>query len=518
MYHSFEIPKKDGSKRIISAPDKKLREIQRKLANLLSAVYEPKICAYGFIPYKNIVGNAAVHAKKHLVLNIDLKDFFHQIHFGRIRGMLVKEPYNIGIEAATTIAQLSCFNGRLPQGAPSSPVITNMICVPLDNALMRLAKKTGCVYTRYADDITFSTFSKEFDKSIVYVEGKTICIGNELAKILQRNSFEVNLQKISLKSRDSRQEVTGLTVNEFPNVRRSYVRQIRAIMHSCETYGILNAAKVYVKKGLCKNPTICGMINNAYAADNVTNWFKSVIIGKINFIRQIKGAQSLTYLSFAQQYNKLFDENYFDLTELHRFDIAVKDSTFILQYETKEEFIQGSAFYISGIGLFTSYHVTESGNYFKVYSVDTYPDKPLGTICKSLNEISSDSKIDYALYELKVNINDKLTFRCGDSQKIKVGDQVTIIGYPNYQKDSSAFIQPCCITSKKTYMGALFYTVSGRIVHGASGGIVLNSNYEAIGIIKAGIVSLSCEDSNENQGFVPLHLALDHYTTSCSNV
>lgn len=67
-------------------------------------------------------------------------------------------------------------------------------------------------------------------------------------------------------------------------------------------------------------------------------------------------------------------------------------------------------------------------------------------------------------------------------------------------------------------MGALFYTVSGRIVHGASGGIVLNSDYEAIGIIKAGIVSLSCEDSNENQGFVPLHLAIDHYTTSCSNV
>jgi hypothetical protein len=82
--------------------------------------------------------------------------------------MLMKPPYSIGEEAATTIAQIACLNGILPQGAPSSPVITNMICVPLDNALMHLAKKAGCVYTRYADDITFSTYKKSFDKDIVF--------------------------------------------------------------------------------------------------------------------------------------------------------------------------------------------------------------------------------------------------------------------------------------------------------------------------------------------------------------
>lgn len=517
MYRSFEISKKDGSKRSISAPDRELREVQRKLANILSAVYDPKVCAYGFIPSKNIVGNAENHAKKRLILNIDLKDFFHQIHFGRIRGMLMKAPYNIGVEAATTIAQLACLNGRLPQGAPSSPVLTNMICVPLDNALMRLAKKTGCVYTRYADDITFSTFSKEFDKSLVYIENQEVCIGNELAKVLQKNSFEINPQKISLRARSSRQEVTGLTVNEFPNVRRSYVRQLRAIMHSCEKYGILNAAKVYIKKGLCKKPTVCSIVDDANAADNVVNWFKLVIIGKINYIKQVKGERSLTYLSFAQQYNKLFEENRFDLTELHRFETTVKNSTFILQYEQGEEFIQGSSFYINGLGLFTSYHVTESGNYFNVYSVDDYPDKFSGIISKSLNEISADDRIDYALYKLPFAVNDELTFRFGDSRKIKVGDQVTIIGYPNHQKGNSAFVQPCCITSEKYYQGALFYTVSGRIVHGASGGIVLNSEHEAIGIIKGGIVSLSDEDSNENQGFVPLHLALEHHASISSS-
>ncbi len=141
MYHTFKIPKKDGTTREISAPDKELREIQRKLSSVLSAVYEPKVCAYGFINEKNNVGNAKQHTKKRLVFNIDLKDFFSQIHFGRVRGMLMNAPYSLPNEAATTIAQIACYNRQLPQGAPSSPVITNMICVPLDNSLMRLAKK-----------------------------------------------------------------------------------------------------------------------------------------------------------------------------------------------------------------------------------------------------------------------------------------------------------------------------------------------------------------------------------------
>ena len=213
MYHSFDIPKKDGSKRTISAPNRELREVQRKLATVLSSVYVPKVCAYGFIPSKNIIGNAENHVKKRLVLNIDLKDFFHQIHFGRIRGMLISPPYSIGVEAATTIAQIACLNGQLPQGAPSSPVLTNMVCTPLDNSLMRLAKKTGCVYTRYADDITFSTYSKEFDKALVYAENQKICLGNELVKVLEKNSFEINPQKISIRSRAIRQEVTGLEHN-----------------------------------------------------------------------------------------------------------------------------------------------------------------------------------------------------------------------------------------------------------------------------------------------------------------
>ena len=424
--------------------------------------------------------------------------------------MLMAAPYSLPDEAATTIAQIACFNGRLPQGAPSSPVITNMICIPLDNSLMRLAKSTNCVYTRYADDITFSTYKHAFDKSLVYVDNEEVAIGDKLSVVLQKHSFTVNPQKIKLRSRVCRQEVTGLTVNEFPNLRRSYVKQLRAIIHSCEKFGVLAAAKVYVKKGLCKNPNICRIVDDPNSEDAVIEWFKKVLVGKIHYIKQVKGTRSLTYLAFAQKTNILFHEELFDLTELYRFENTIKNSTFILETENA---VQGSAFYLSGIGLITSYHVTECGEFFSIYNVDTYDKKSLGIVEKDLNEICSDSTIDYAVYKLPFTINDELTFKCGDSRKSKVGDQVTIIGYPNHQKGNSPYIQTCTITSEKFFLGAPFFTVSGRVVHGASGGIVLNANHEAIGIIKGGIVSFDDDSDNENQGFVPLHLALDNMKT-----
>ena len=511
MYHTFKVPKKDGATREIAAPEKRLKMIQRKLADVLSAVYEPKVCAYGFITEKSNIGNAAQHVKKSLVFNIDLKDFFSQIHFGRVRGMLMNAPYNLPDEAATTIAQIACYNGYLPQGAPSSPVITNMICVPLDNALMRLAKSTKCVYTRYADDITFSTHKSSFDKSIVYIEDGEVIIGEKLASALKKHSFEVNAKKVALRSYTCRQEVTGLTVNEFPNLRRGYVKQLRAIIHSCEKFGIPAAAKTYVKKGLCKNHEICNVVDTSDSEDVVVNWFKRVLIGKICYIKHVRGAKNPTYLSFAQKFNTLFREDIFDVSEFHRFNNTIKNSVLILEHRDEDKIIQGSGFYLSGIGLITSAHVTESGDFYNVFQVDSYDESSPGIgVIGSCNKVSSDEKIDYAIYKAPSSIVEELTFKLGDSRKLKIGDEVTIIGYPNHQKGNSQYMQRCYITSEKPFLGAHFFTISGRVVHGASGGIVLNASNEAIGILKGGVASTEEDDNNENQGFVPLHLALDH--------
>lgn len=511
MYTSFKIAKansKDG--RQINAPHKKLKAIQRKLADALTCVYTPKVCSYGFIPGKNNADNAQNHVKRCLVLNIDLKDFFSQIHFGRIRGMLMKPPYGIGKEAATTIAQITCYNGKLPQGAPSSPILTNMICVPLDNGLMRLAKETGCTYTRYADDISFSTYRKEFPADIVYVDDYGIHIGKKLARILEKNSFQINPQKVTLRKKSQHQEVTGLTVNVFTNVRREYIRQLRSILDHCRKDSLYATAKAYIDKGFCKSDFILSAKDKPEKADIVSEWFIAVLKGKINYIKTVKGENSLTYLSLAQQLNQVCGRDVFDISALHQLDAIIENNVFILECADANRAEQGSGFYIHGMGLFTSYHVVECGIIYKARKWNADEPQIIATVGLSVNARHADKDLDYAVFDTVLNTDPRYVIELGDSQQLHIGDVVTIVGYPNHVTGNSPNIQTCTITGEKTLFGAPFYTVSGHVFHGASGGVVLNSKYEAVGIIMGGVETDKEAQENQNQGFIPLHAVLDH--------
>src|SRR5205814_3311637 len=115
-----------------------------------------------FIPARSILTNAKPHLRQKFVLNVDLKDFFPTINFGRVRGVLIAKPYCLLPHIATYIARICCRDNALPQGAPTSPIISNMICSRLDRQLLRLARQYRCVYTRYADDLTFSTSMPRF--------------------------------------------------------------------------------------------------------------------------------------------------------------------------------------------------------------------------------------------------------------------------------------------------------------------------------------------------------------------
>ena len=509
MYTSFKVAKagnKDG--RQINAPHKKLKSIQRKLADVLTCVYKPKVCAYGFIPGKNNSDNAQNHVKRSLVLNIDLKDFFAQIHFGRVRGMLMKPPYQIGEEAATTIAQIACYNGKLPQGAPSSPILTNMICVPLDNALMRLAKETGCTYTRYADDISLSTYKKEFPVEIVYVDEGGIHIGKKLAQILEKNSFQINPRKITLRKKSQHQEVTGLTVNVFPNVRRGYIRQLRSILDHCKKDGLYTTAKTYIDKGFCKNDVIISAKDEPEKEKLITDWFIAVLTGKIYYIKTVKGENSLSYLSLAQQLNQICEREVIDISALHRLNSMIENNVLILECADADIWEQGSGFYIHGMGLFTSYHVVENGIIYNAKKWNAEGSQT--TVGLSINAKNSDRTLDYALFNVTLESDPRYVIALGDSRCLHIGDVVTIAGYPNHVSGNSPNIQTCTITGEKTLFGAPFFTVSGHVYHGASGGVVLNNKYEAIGIIMGGVESDAEAEQNQNQGFVPLYSVLDH--------
>ena len=170
-YDTFEIPKKNGESRQIHAPSGDLKQLQKKLAQRLWDVYREFIeeneiqdnISHAFQKGKSIITNANIHRNKRYVLNLDLKDFFDHFHFGRVRGFFMKNKnFELPVEIATMIAQLTCYEGKLPQGAPTSPIITNLVCNILDMRLLKIAKKYRVVYTRYADDMTFSTNDKKF--------------------------------------------------------------------------------------------------------------------------------------------------------------------------------------------------------------------------------------------------------------------------------------------------------------------------------------------------------------------
>ena len=177
-YIEFEIGKKSGGKRIIKAPIPKLKKLQSHLSHLLYQCLEEiendrtaKPISFGFRKGRSIAENAARHKRRRWVLNLDLENFFPSFNFGRVRGYFLKDKsFELNTEVATTIAQIACDGLALPQGSPCSPVISELIAQILDVRLVRLAKKFGVTYSRYADDITFSTSQKEFPAALAQID------------------------------------------------------------------------------------------------------------------------------------------------------------------------------------------------------------------------------------------------------------------------------------------------------------------------------------------------------------
>ena len=248
-YTTFHIRKKYGTPRRIDTPNTNIKILQQKLNQVLRSVYRRKPSIHGFVLCRNVRSNAEQHIRKRWVLNLDLKDFFPSINFGRVRGMFMGKPYRRPERVATVLAHLCCFDGRLPQGAPTSPVISNMICGQMDSQLQRLARANLCTYTRYADDITFSTTSRSFHTAIAAMdESGQVQLGQKLKNIIEDNGFTINEEKIWLSARDRRQEVTGITVNELPNLPRKFTNQIRAMLHAWRKFGLPEAQEHFESK------------------------------------------------------------------------------------------------------------------------------------------------------------------------------------------------------------------------------------------------------------------------------
>ncbi|MEE4716252.1 trypsin-like peptidase domain-containing protein [Pseudomonas alliivorans] len=492
-YLAFEISKKSGGKRKILAPTDKLKTIQGRIAGLLSKLYKPRAPVKAFLVGQSIVANARPHCRKKYVFNIDLENFFGTITFRRVRGMLMAKPYSLSPETASVIAHLTTVDGLLPQGAPSSPVISNMICASLDRELYSLAKRHRAVYTRYADDMTFSFYTPiqyvprglvewcELDGKPNHYSSK---VGHELAAVIAIQGFKINEDKVRLQGERERQLVTGLVTNQKPNVPRPYIRKTAALVHSVEKFGLEVSTSIFKEK----NP-------------NTTANIETHLQGRLLYIKQVVGEESKVYRRLAQRYNMLPIKSKVPNTPIatpedsDNFKIGkfIKDKCWVI--EINEEingklFIsQGSAFLIDGRLLVTCEHVL----------AESFNDG----VRVEVNECLIRRMGDENIYEAKVIIRSKdldiavlkivdppaglEVFSLEDIKEPNIGDRVAVLGFPNFKEGSNDVgVLKCRLTNKYPLSGVMHSEVDKTLYSGNSGGPVVNTSYHVVGIAAQG--------------------------------
>jgi RNA-directed DNA polymerase len=310
-YRTFLIAKRArGETREIKAPVPGLQRIQRLLLLCMTAVFgQGHDSAHGFMPERSVLTNAQPHANRTFVLNLDLKDFFPATHIGRVVAVLQLPPFRFERQIAFLIANLCCDQGALPQGAPTSPLLTNVVCQRLDRRLRQLAGRFRCQYTRYADDLTFSSDRHVFGSNF----------HDALNAVLASEGYEQNLKKQRLQLPHMRQEVTGVVVNDFPNVPKEFLRQLRAMLHNWKTKGHAVASQTLVRKAT----------HNLKRKDKRPS-LNRVVAGKIAYVGMVRGRQDKLYLSLVDQYLKLDCGDYGDILE------AVSIMETVASYEQRE--------------------------------------------------------------------------------------------------------------------------------------------------------------------------------------
>lgn len=235
FYNEVRIPKKNGEYRDISMPSYNLKKIQRWILDNILYNVEVHKSATGFMREKSIVDNARCHIKKDVVVNIDIKNFFPSIDFNKVFYMF----YNLGYtkELCYALSKLVTYAGVLPQGAPSSPYIANIIMKNIDLRLEGFSNKINSDYTRYADDITISG-NKKVVLQVPFI-----------ISIIENEGFKINLEKLKIQYRRSRQEVTGIVVNDKLSIKKEFKKNLRQHIYYCKRFGVYEHLKYTEEEG-----------------------------------------------------------------------------------------------------------------------------------------------------------------------------------------------------------------------------------------------------------------------------
>lgn len=460
MYHVFNI---QGSRktRQISAPDERLKGLQRKISLILHQLYSPRITTHGFIKGKSVVTNAKSHLGMKYVVNIDIKDFFGTISERRIIGVL--KAIGVPPRVAKALAKICCNNGCLPQGAPSSPVLSNIIMFKFDKLLLRLCKENASIYTRYADDITISSHRPPqflFESSIP-PSGKfaTEALSAKIKNIFLGNGFLINEDKLHLSDSNSRKIVTGIKVNQILNVDRKFVRNIRAILFNIEKDGYKSAQAVYQ-----------GKFNKLDLERHVR--------GKISWIANVKGPADPVYRSLVERFNRCFPLGTIsidpDISEI------IRRSVWVVEFDsTEDDYSQGTAFFVKGVGLVTAAHCVDKNKAYEIF-LPSHPSNRNRVYVKHI-----DKHRDLALLDHKLQVTEYFELPLS-GRDVKVGDKTTALGFPKYGPGDSLGYREGSVSSTPTKSAVKLIEVNYKLSQGMSGGPLLDENSDVVGIIHKG--------------------------------
>lgn len=457
MYQHFSIAKSPNKVRMISAPDARLKFLQRKIADKLTELYRPRNPVHGFVAKRSVKTNALAHLHRRFILNIDLQDFFPTISQKRVGGMLLS--LGIAPRVAEIIVRICCNGGHLPQGAPSSPILSNMICFRLDKDLMRFAKEARCIYTRYADDITFSSYQRPTGlfEATPPSAGRLSpeLLATSLRRFFQQNGFTINTDKVHYADRNSRRIVTGLKVNELINVDRRYVRNIRAALHSIETLGIRGAEEKFLK------------------AHGGRASLAAHLRGKISFLTHVKGQSDPIVRSVTLRFNRCIPTHPIRVTPT---PTEIRDrAVWVVEHDDS----QGTTFFLKNVGLVTAAHCVEGFDEVEVFHPSKHANRFKATVRRR------DRDRDLAILDHQIPATEYFELD-PISSEIQTGTATVAVGYPAWGVGDSLNVRPGVVTSLPVKRAIKLVEVSQKLSQGMSGGPLLEVNNMVAGIIHKG--------------------------------
>lgn len=505
-YYKFEIPKKNGKFRTIYAPQKSLKNLQKKLYKILILFYITKVPVHGFVKNKSIITNANYHLNKKLILNLDLNNFFMTINRGRVFGLFRNKPFGFSILISKILTDICCLQNILPQGAPTSPIISNLICRQLDNNLTQLAKAFHCSYSRYADDITFSTNQKEFPIEIAKVEydenNKEVkhVVGNILKQTILLNGFKINEEKTRIQNKHNRQSVTGIIINEKLNISRKYIRITKSMLYNWEINKKknpqLSAAeieKLALEYHLKTN-------QNKIFIDSKKRDFKKTLRGRINFIKEVRGDNDFVYAKLINKFNQLDENGEYHVPE--NYQEVIKDNLWII--EDAEQTVQGTAFLLKDIGFITCHHCVFNGKNKPINNLKIFQN---ATKAYDIEIIKSDKHVDIAIFKIK-NKNIDYThkgFTISKNLNLPTGTKLVLAGYPERGGEFEPDIREMKVTRTKNIHLIKHICVDTPIIKGHSGGPIFNNRNEVVGIARCGS-SYENSDKTTNNAFITIDM------------